>query len=390
MTGSSPIAPSEVAVVGAGCAGLSLAVGLLERFPSMRVTLFDPRTEFADDRSWCFFDFGDHGLDGVVSHRWERLRVRGPGSEVMIDCGQRPYAHVRAGDFNRWALDRLDASGRAEVRLGESVERIEEDGACVRVVAADGVRASRFEMAFDGRPPASGGEWERSVSLVQAFVGHEVAFDEDRVKTGAATLMDFRVDQSRGLRFMYALPFDRRRALVESTFLVRPGEEDAVDAGAIASYCERVYGAAPARVERVERGRLPMTTAPLGPPSTERVWRIGTRAGVARASTGYAFDAIRRDTGRVMEALAAGRGRPAPPRPWWLTAMDRMLVSLLHHRPEVGPVLFERLLGSAPSDALIRFLSDRASVVDAGRIVWSMPKRQMTAHVARRPRSCLG
>jgi lycopene beta-cyclase len=388
-----PIPPDELAIVGGGCAGLSLAVRLLDRFPDARVTIFDPRRSYENDRSWCFWDFGDDPRGYPIAHRWTSAIVRGPGREVELDCAGRPYCHVRAGDFYEWALERLRASGRATLELGAAVREIDDTlaGVIVRATSHDGRAFDRaFSMVFDGRPPERGGSAQDAASLTQAFVGHEVEFDEDVLDSERVTLMDFRVDQSRGLRFVYVLPFTPRRGLVETTYLTPGLDQASIDEREITDYCETTLGRPPCGLIRVERGALPMTTAPLGPPSTRHIWRIGTRAGIARASTGYAFDAIQRDAARVCDALAARGPRPAAPRPRLLNTLDRMMLSLLASRPEVGPRLFESMFSRAPAGALIRFLSDRASVGDALAVVRSVPKVAMTSHVLARPGLCVG
>jgi lycopene beta-cyclase len=382
----------RIAVLGAGCAGLALADALLARFPSLSIDLYDRRTEHSNDRTWCFWDHSNAGAPWI-SRRWSSLRVFHKKMCVRVDCGPSPYTAVRASDYSEHHLARLKASRRARVILGAPVERIMElsDGVTLAPPEDEGsIEPIKYAMVFDGRPPARGALRHNGATLIQRFVGHEVVFDSDTLDPSSVTLMDFRVDQTRGIHFMYVLPFTPRRALVESTFFIRPDMDDPTDTALIDAYCRDHFGTRPLSIERKESGALPMTASRLGPKPTDRVWPIGTRAGVMRPSTGYAFDAIQRDTKRVVDALESDGWRPSPPRPPWATAMDRMLLSLLVRQPARAPSLFAGLFERAPSEALIRFLSDRATPADALRVISAMPKRAMTAHVLRNPRVALG
>jgi glycine/D-amino acid oxidase-like deaminating enzyme len=63
-------------VLGAGCAGLSLACALLDAGVGERIVLVDRRTAFANDRTWCFWDTrGD-----LPFARWPPTAGRAGGS----------------------------------------------------------------------------------------------------------------------------------------------------------------------------------------------------------------------------------------------------------------------------------------------------------------------
>ncbi len=374
----------RVAILGAGLAGLSLAQRLIERFDGLEVVVLEARDRLDAERSWCFWSHEPSPLDEHVSRRWDELRVRGPAGDLVVPCGGAPYCHVPSRRFFESAVTRLGRAGRCDLRLGSPVESVTEAPRGVRGHAHGGRGPIdlRADLAFDARPPHRAAARRRGEAvLVQHFTGQEVELDRDALDPARATLMDFDVDQGGGgVHFMYVLPFSRHRALVESTCFLPDGATPPPAEAAIASYCERVFGAAIANVHRVERGALPMTTLPLGPASTRRLWQIGTRGGVARASTGYAASAIQRDAARICDALAAGRPRPAPPRPALLGRLDGILLSLLAARPELGPRLFSTLFARSSTPALLRFLDDRASLRDVLDVGLALPTGLMTRH----------
>ena len=71
-------------------------------------------------------------------------------------------------------------------------------------------------LIFDSRTPDI-----PENSLLQHFIGLEIKTPHPVFDAGVVTLMDFRCDQSRGIHFIYLLPFSADTALVEST-LFRP------------------------------------------------------------------------------------------------------------------------------------------------------------------------
>ncbi|MEO1585297.1 MAG: lycopene cyclase family protein [Planctomycetota bacterium] len=376
-------APSRVAICGAGCAGLSAAVELAEKIPGIDLTVFDAAHTPDTSKTWCSWAVRPHRFDDAVSDTWTRVRVRGGRHDTTIDAGRYPYSCIHASDFVGRALERLQ--DRATLRWGSAVESISEDrsGVSLNLRAAGGqVRSESFDLVLDGRTPSKESlQGHRSEpTLLQHFGGIRVRVPEGRIDTSVATLMDFEVDQGSGAHFMYVLPMRDGTVLVESTLLTPPGFEPVDYESHATAYLDRELGVVSPEVVYRESGVLPMTLAALGQAATSRVWPIGTRAGVGRASSGYAFDAIQRDTSRVAAALLGGRPRPRVPRSPLLSMLDRVLISWLAADPAAAPEVFGGLFARCPPESLIRFLADEPTAGDLVRTMWAMPKLRTAAH----------
>lgn len=379
---------SRVAIAGAGCAGCSLACELLARCPGVHVCVFDPAVAPTTERTWCFWDLAEHRFQEAVCTRWDRVVIGSTNTRVEVDVSRYPYACIRAEDFFRIAGAAM-SSGSCELRRGVAVEAIEEDDQGVELTLADGRGGSteRFTHMFDGRPPTldsgmsgGSGRWGEPL-LLQHFGGIEIDTSATPVDAGVATLMDFGVCQDRGAHFMYVLPFRSDRVLVESTFMT-PAVSEGYDYASYASeYAREVLGVEPDRVVYRESGVLPMTLGRLGPRASARVWPIGTRAGVGRASSGYAFAAIQADSARVVDALRTGGRRPLPPRSPLLGMLDRVLLSLLSQDPRAALAVFPRLFAGAKPERLVRFLGDVPRVLDYLAVMWAMPKARVVSHL---------
>jgi lycopene beta-cyclase len=369
-------------IVGAGCAGLSLAVHLLEtRRAGLRVAILDPRTAFGRDRTWCFWKTMDHPFERCVDRGWTRWRVASGGREVIRGSARLPYQHLPADAFYEHAIRRIRASGGMSLHLGASVHAIADHGD--RVVAETDLGRIRARVVFDGRAAPRTALAPGELGFLQHFVGWLVHADAPVFDAPVATLMDFRVDQEDGIHFVYVLPFSATEALVEDTVFSARALPDERHAAAISGYLDRI-GARRWRVAHRERGVLPMIAGPVPPRPSPRVYRIGLAGGLAKPSTGFAFLSIQ----RFSRALAARLGEeelPAPPavRPPRTALLDRIFLSYLARRPDRAPDLFARLFERAPAEALVRFLSESGTVADDLRVMAALPAFPFTREAIR-------
>ena len=381
-----PPSRAGVVIAGAGLAGLSLAARLAGgNSRSDKIVLIDPRREYGRDRTWCYWQFDAADDLPAVGHRWRRWRCVAPdGREVVRQADGVSYNFVAADDFYRDALARLRDDPQIELRLGETVTRIDPGGG---VVTPNGTWHA--PLTFDARPaaPKLG---RGDVTLLQQFVGRQVRLDRDLFDPSTVTLMDFShpVAGPEDIGFIYVLPLGRREALVEATVMSpRTVDGETLDA-AVLSYLNKLGvgrdEAAGATVYQ-ERGTLPMTTARHEPRSSKTVLRIGAAAGWAKPSTGYAFLATRRAVRDLADQIASGRRPIRPPRvrSWRATFLDRVFLSYLRRRPRDAPALFFRLFERAPPRSLVRFLNDGASPLDAARVIAAMPKPPFVAEAVR-------
>ena len=385
------VQPGErVAIAGGGCAGYSLALELVERCPEAVVTIYEPETRAPNQKTWCWWETGSHRYESVLTRRWDRVIVRASPDETFVDVRSYPYVCLRAESFFDFADEVLTENG-CSVRRGICVDSIDEHADGVELVLRDehgDITRDAVSVVFDARPPDRARVADSHEPLLyQHFGGIEIAAPSGTFDPSVATLMDFDVDQGSGAHFMYVLPFSDSRALVESTFMTPSiGTKPEYEANAF-EYARARLGVDTAEVVYRESGVLPMTLRSLGPKSTARTWQIGTRAGIGRASSGYAFDAIQRDSRRVVDAILRGRQRPAPPRSTLLTILDRVLISWLSADQTAAPAVFSRLFRHADTNGLIRFLADIPRARDYLSVMFAMPKAPVVAHVATNPTS---
>ncbi len=390
----------DLAIVGAGGAGLSVVIAL-DRFVRERrsrgdvvrvptVALVDRVVRAGTDRTWCFWDAGRSDVDEAVHRQWRRVEVVRPdGARRVHDLGPLRYVMVRSADF--YVLAEKSVAALGAVRVVAGVEEVVDGppGQSHAIVRTTDGRVVRAGWVLDSRP--SPPRRCANTAWLQHFRGWTVAFDPAALPAGSLdpdvpVFMDFTTPQpQRAVSFGYVLPLDARRALVEYTEFSRARLGDAAYDAALRRYLASRFGPAArtAVVEEVEDGAIPMSDAVLDVRPGPRRFRIGTAGGATRPSTGYTFAAMQRQADAVAAALLDGRD-PVPPRPYprrhrW---MDAVLLRALDHGHVDGARLLADLFDrNRPADVL-RFLDGGTDVVEEAALMRTTPVLAMTAATA--------
>jgi len=373
------ILDADVVILGAGCAGLSLASRLAQDQTRLRIMLIDPRTGYRDDRSWCFWRPDEHDLSDLVSARWAGWRFSdAAGESALHSVPGLTYQYIRSIDFYNRALEQIAAAPTIELRLGVRAGAI--------TLAPDGIQVETDQgpvlagQVIDTRPR------QQDAILYQSFVGIELNSSTPHgFNPGEVTLMGSMAADDDGLRFVYALPLDDNRLILEWTrFGAVPTPRDQLTTELDALLHAHSLGNAE-RV-RTEGGVLAMGLLPDTTPALPGVVSAGNAGGALRAASGYGFLRIQRwaeaCAGRLLE------GAPAighPPEPWSRATLDRLFLQAVRRHPERTAEYFLALAQGVPAPSLLRFLSDGARTLDYARIIGSLPKRPFIHEMGRRP-----
>jgi lycopene beta-cyclase len=368
----------EHLILGAGCAGLSLAWHLRELGDDRPIALVDRRSSYGNDRTWCYWDVEPTPFDGLATHVWDRWAVVDPsGRWIESAPGSYRYRRLRSIEFYRAVLDRLLSDESVEFFPGESVGSAAVEGDAVAVGASGGpIRGRRAFESARGPDALARSAPRREAAMVQHFLGQTIRADRPAFDPGCPILMDFRVDQSDGPHFVYVLPLSPSEALVENTYLFPAPVSAGRHREEIASYLGRCFGLADYEVTEEESGRIPMTTHRPSAGPDARIVPIGLAGGAARPSSGYAFVRIQRQC----RGLAARIARGAPPSPPGPVAgrkydfFDSVFLRALVDRPGRAPELFVRMFEAVGADPLVRFLCDRSGPIDDARLIAALPK----------------
>lgn len=367
----------DAVVLGAGCAGLSLA-WRLHHDPALagaRIALVDPHLDQPLARTWCWWgDTVEPHLRAMTAASWQGLTVQPHrGATLHHTLRHGAYHCIRGEDYARWHRERLVGPGISLHR--QTALALDPDAGRVRLDSGEVLAATWIFSslpATEGAAPAS----PKAAAPVQQFVGLEIETDTPCFDPGAVTLMDFQLPQQDGVCFLYVLPFSDRRALLEyTTFRTTPVDQETLEQGLRRAMARPGPLATTRwRVLRREHGCLPMHP-PAPHPVRGALIPIGLAAGLMKPSTGYAFDRIQRHGRSLTRDLAEGRWpgashpAPGPRHPWYDTLFGRVLT----RAPERMHRIFEHLFRHVAADEVLRFLAEKTTPIEEAGLFARLP-----------------
>lgn len=366
MTAERPVVEVDLAIVGAGLSGLTLAHALLAHPGLAGRTLALVTTSTRAPKTVSYWTTAADARTPrpgppllPVEHTWSRVRlVRASGA--------------REEALERYVIGAFDSAGFVDSALatlaGDPRVRLVRDRATRldrRTVHTEDVlvRASRV---FDSTPLYR----ETSAPYMQVE-GVRLSVERPVFDPAAVTFLDTTLGS--GAAFGYVLPISARHAVVQvagitTTAAASPGPLHHL----LERYCARLVDARgavpPGAVHRLrsERGVIPLDTRYAGPAG---VVPLGTNAGLIRTSTGYGLAAMVADAARLADAVARGRRvgrRRAGHSPVRLA--DAAMCRRIRRDPAaIGPLL-DAVTGAVPADDLLTWLDGRLRPTTALRL----------------------
>lgn len=386
----------HIAILGGGLAGSLIALAMARHRPELRVRLIERGARLGGNHVWSFFasDLADDPagepagdlaersralVEPLIAARWDGYDVHFPGFSRRLAA---PYASVTSA--------RLDTALRAAlppsaILTGSEVRGI--DGS--QVLLADG-RTIGAGAIIDARGagalPHMAGGWQKFAGqLLRTRAPHGLE---------RPVVMDARVEQVGGYRFVYALPFSPDTVFVEDTYYADdPALDLPVLRERIAAYAQG-SGWQVEAVEYEETGVLPVIAAG----DFEAFWaagdcgadlRAGARAALIHPLTSYSFpDAVRfamyLTTLDKFSGIGLGRaGHAWAANHWRGGRYYRMLTRMLFAAapPEARWRVLERFY-RLPEPLVERFYAGRSTLPDRARLLAGRPPVPLGAALA--------
>jgi lycopene beta-cyclase len=361
----------DAVIAGGGLSGLSLAAHLAAGgWRDRSVLLVDGPGSAPPTEAWASWADRPGLLDAAAVREYRRLTIHAGDAELVLPLRRYRYRLVRRAALERVVAGLLSGCPGFE-RLAGHVDRITA-GAGAAEVVVDG-RAIRAGWVFDSVTPAPAGP-EPDARI--AFTGWEVHCEHPVFDPESAVLLDFRARRAGRARFVYALPTGERRALVELTEFVPRHATPAAPtdrAAALAAYLRGVRRSGEFRVLRRESAVLPLRVARAarrrGP-----VLAIGARGGLIKASTGYAYQRVQRDSAAIAASLDRyGHPFHLPAQHRRHRLLDAVLLDVLERDPAELERAFARLFTANPPERVLRFLDEDTGPADEVRLIASLP-----------------
>ena len=364
----------DVAIVGGGLAGGLLALALRARHPDLSLKLIEAGERLGGNHVWSFFgaDVAKENrwlLTPLISHAWPGYRVAFPGHERSLE---QPYYSIESGQFD------------AAVRAGLPEEALMTGAKVLGVSATAVVLQSGDRVEATGVVDARGsGDLSKLELGWQKFLGRELQLAAPHGRD-RPIVMDARVAQLDGYRFMYSLPFGPDRMFVEDTYFADTPKLTAPSVRKRIEEYANEQGWTVLRATREEVGVLPITLGgdfdAYWQSGGRGVAKVGMRAGLFQPATGYSLpDAVRlaiklaarRDfAGSALHKEAYDHARKV----WRERRYYRMLNAMLFRAAD-GPdrvKVLERFYRLGPG-LVRRFYAGQSTFGDKARILIGKP-----------------
>ena len=364
----------DIIIAGGGCAGLSLLYQILNSpLKQSSVLLVDRERKVENDHTWSFWSRGDSPFEELITHRWHRVLLYERGTQpLQRSLAPYTYRSLHAAHLYSFMHTLIKNNPQVEVCIGTIDAVSSNQQRATVVVNGESYLASWvFNSLLDKELITT--VQQNPATILQHFLGWRITTPAPAFDPHTVTLFDFRVDQGNDVRFVYILPYSSNEALVEYTlFSQRASEYEHYTAPLkhyIATHISKHY-----TVLEEERGVIPMSTHRFTRRASPRVMNIGTRGGMVKPSTGYAFQRIQNDSLHICRSLVA-HGTPfdipsAPPR---YRTFDAMILDIFRRTPQLAPAILCRLFARTKSDQIFAFLDEEQGIVANLPIMWRMP-----------------
>ena len=339
-------------IIGGGCAGLSLAYELEihEKLKDKTLAIIEPRQEYKKDKTWSFWKVIPHNFDDCVKKSWENFSINVPGKTNYLECKNYPYQSIDSGLFYEKIINKLKENNN--ISFFKDIEEIDKKNSFI----------------FNSVPYLK----KNHLNLWQHFCGVEIETKNNFFDEEIFNLMDFDCEQRESVHFFYTLPFSKRKALVETTWLSKINDNSQKDYdNQIKEYIEKHLKIKSYEINYKEEGAIPLFY-PLYKKEKNKI-NIGTAGGMTRLSTGYTFLNIQEHSKYIRENIENISNSKRFEINKKYQFLDEIFLRVLSKHPDKMSDIFFNMFKTSPR-SVIKFLSNKSNFFEDLSIILRMPK----------------
>ncbi|MFT5884126.1 MAG: lycopene beta-cyclase [Arcticibacterium sp.] len=362
----------DFTIIGAGSAGLQLAMGMAKDsyFDDKKIVLFDPEPKNKNDRTWSYWEIGAGEWDNHLVNSWSLANFFSSSKTLSISTAPYRYKTLRSIDFYNQAKTVLSQKGNI-LWIGEEVVKTSEmDGGVELQTASESYNSGH---CFDSRiDKAFLNEMDGKIRILQHFKGRIVRFKKPVFKVDEFTIMDFRMPWKNTTSFVYVLPKNEYEAMIEYTFFTKDTVVEKVYDEMLDRYIDTYVSKDSYDTLEEEIGVIPMSNFKFEVLNTNSLTKIGTAGGWVRGSTGYAF---KRTGNYVKKVINNIKAEDLPSKGLIkkrYRLFDTLLLDILEKRNHIMPEIFADIYANNPIDRVFRFLDGESTLWDDFRIMNSV------------------
>ncbi len=339
-------------ILGAGCAGLSLAfeLDINKKLNDKTIAIVETRDEYKRDKTWSFWKVADHNFEDCVIKSWNNFSINyNLGSNEVINK-EYPYQTIDSGLFYKKVLNQLTQNKK--IQFFKNTDELNLENSFI----------------FNSIPSAS---TDRS-NIWQHFKGIEIETSGDIFDDEIFNLMDFDCDQRDNVHFFYTLPFKKNKALIETTWLSKMDDKTLNDYdNQLEKYIKETLKIKNYKINYQEEGAIPLFY-PTNKNEKNKI-NIGSAGGMTRLSTGYTFLNIQEHSRYISNNIEKIKNTKIYHINKKYKFLDNIFLNVLRNYPDKMPEIFFNMFKGS-SKTVIKFLSNKSNIFEDLEIILKMPK----------------
>lgn len=356
----------DYAIIGAGVAGLNLAMEMLEEpfFSDKNILIID--AGMGIDKTLCFWDNEKSRWDDALTHSWNNGHFISNLQQIDLGFEEHRYKMLTLSKVREHASLKLKTSPNFSW-IKDSIQELVSEPSYVRLLGRN--EEYKANHVFDSRVEMKEKLRSRSIELKQHFLGWEIEIQEDMEEnkiwnTSEFTMMDFRIKWNNSTSFTYVLPFSNKRALVEFTLFNHEVLKQEEYEEHLKRYISEVLGIKEYTVLQTEKGIIPMSTYPFHKHHTKQITKIGTAGGWVKPSTGYSFKNSMKYSRDIVQNILAGKLPSKGIACGRHRYYDQLFLDQLNRNNAKGEALFNVMYTKNDVERIFRFLDEETSFIE--------------------------
>jgi lycopene beta-cyclase len=369
----------DIAIIGAGAAGLHLAMSLIRsKMTNLKIVILEPTKKEMNDKTYCFWEEGSGYWDSILGKSWKTCSFQYADLPILKTTHPYIYKMIESSQFYEHCKSSIQKSSNIHW-VQDYIEKIDDKGNITG-------KASSYhaEWIFDSRPPDISTLLDNpnNHTLLQHFLGWRIKTNLTCFREDQFTMMDFRVAENRNTSFMYVLPFSDKEALIEYTFFDQHILNQEDYELKLSTYIKNEFRTGGYEILSKEQGVIPMSDYPFHHQRSKKVIKIGAAGGWIKPSSGYSFKNCEKFADRIIknlqnkkhpsEGLISSRHR----------FYDRVLLKILSERNNMGPKLFDSLYQKNTLGMIFKFLDEESHFLEDLNIMASFDSRPFLKAIA--------
>lgn len=353
-------------ITGAGCSGLSLLIHML-KYPELRnrsILLVDKAVKNTNDRTWCFWEKETGLFESIVNHRWNKLTFHSASTDRKMKIDPYQYKMIRGIDFYEHCFREVKNHSNVDVIFAD-VLSIDNRNDKAFVQLKD--QTITCDLLFNSILFEPIKKEEGKFLLLQHFKGWMIQTKDPVFNPLTATLMDFRTSQQHGATFFYVMPTSSTEALVEYTLFTPDLLEQEEYNAALKQYIHQNLNITNYEVMHEEFGIIPMTNNKFQKRNGSII-NIGTAGGQVKASSGYAFKFIQKQSQQIATSLAKQQEIKLSSSKKF-QYYDSVFLNVLSNHPQKGAEIFSKIFANNLPETIFRFLDNESGITDDLKII---------------------